>query len=91
MLGQRHCNPPGKSPNVKNMIIVAKVFAFLNLLFVPSIAILVFIAFAVGERWWFSFIGVPTLFANLIILLVNPFRGLIWQKLEMIVGLSFKR
>lgn len=76
---------------MKNLIIAAKVFAFLNLLFVPSITILLLVAFTVGERWWFSFIGLPALFGNLVLLLMNPFRGLIWQQLDRISGSPIKR
>jgi hypothetical protein len=81
-------NPPGKSSTVKQLLIAAKVFAFVNLLFVPSIALIVFVALLGLETWWFAFIGVPALFANLIFLLVKPVRDLVWLKLGMIAGTS---
>ena len=71
---------------MKNLWIAAKVFAFVNLLFVPSIALIVFVAFLRVDDWWFAFIGVPALFANLVFLLLKPIRNLIWLKLGMISG-----
>jgi len=71
---------------VKQLLIAAKVFAFVNLLFVPSIAVMIFVAILVGETWWFAFIGVPALFGNLIFLLIKPVRELVWLKLGMISG-----
>jgi uncharacterized membrane protein YecN with MAPEG domain len=78
--------PVRKVIAVKNLLIAAKVFAFVNLLFVPSIALIVFVAFLGAETWWFAFIGVPALFGNLIFLLIKPVRELVWMKLGMISG-----
>lgn len=71
---------------MKNLWIAAKVLAFVNLLFVPSIALIVFVAFLRVDDWWFAFIGVPALFANLVFLLIKPVRNLIWHQLDSIAG-----
>ena len=71
---------------MKNLWIAAKVLAFVNLLFAPSIALIVFVAALRVDDWWFAFIGVPALFGNLIFLLLKPVRNLVWSKLEMISG-----
>ncbi len=73
---------------MKQLLIAAKVFAFVNLLFVPSISLLIFVAFLGAETWWFAFIGIPALFANLIFLLIKPVRELVWLKLGMISGMT---
>jgi hypothetical protein len=73
---------------VKQLLIAAKVFAFVNLLFLPAIALMVFVAFLGAETWWFAFIGIPALFANLIFLLIKPVRAWVWLKLDMISGTS---
>jgi hypothetical protein len=82
------CNASGKTSTVKQLLIAAKVFAFVNLLFVPSISLLMFVAFLGAETWWFAFIGIPALFANLIFLLIKPVRELVWLKLGMISGMT---
>ncbi len=73
---------------MKQLLIAAKVFAFVNLLFLPAIALIVFVAFLRVETWWIAFIGVPALFGNLVFLLLKPVRNLIWLKLDMIAGTS---
>ena len=72
---------------MKNLLIAAKVFAFVNLLFVPSIALIVFVALLKVDDWWFAFIGVPALFGNLVFLLVKPVRRLVWHQLDTIAGI----
>ena len=69
---------------MKHVLIAAKVFAFVNLLFLPAISLMVFVAFLGAETWWFAFIGIPALFANLVILLIKPVRKLVWLKLDLI-------
>ena len=71
---------------MKNLLIAAQVFSFVNLLFVPSIAVLLFVAYAVGQTWWFAFIGLIALTTNLVFLLVKPVRKLVWQRLDAIAG-----
>ena len=76
---------------MNQLLIAAKVFSFVNLLFLPAIALMVFVAFLGAETWWFAFIGIPALFANLIILLIKPVRTLVWLKLDRISGTSRAR
>lgn len=76
---------------MKNLLIAAKVLAFVNFLFVPSIAVIVFVAFLANSTWWFAFIGVPVLFGNLILLLIGPVRRFVWERLDMIAGQDSRR
>lgn len=72
------------------MFVAAKVFAFLNLLFVPSIAILLAVAFTGSGPWWFSFLGLPALLANFFVLMSSPLRQRIWRKVALLAGQTTK-
>lgn len=76
---------------MKNLLIAAKVLAFVNFLFVPSIALIIFVAYLAGDTWWFAFIGIPALFGNLIFLLINPMRSFVWERLDMMSGQVSRR
>jgi hypothetical protein len=71
---------------IKNLVVVTKVFAFLNLLFVPSIAVLLIIAFTGSGPWWFTFLGLPALFINVWIIASARLRKRIWNKASAIAG-----
>ncbi len=74
---------------IKNIIVAAKVFAFLNLLFVPSIAIMLAVAYTGSGPWWFTFLGLPALLINVWIVLSGRVRKRVWTKLAAIGGQSF--
>jgi hypothetical protein len=71
---------------LKNIFVAAKVFAFLNLLFVPSIAVLLAVACTGSGPWWFTFLGLPALFINVWIVLSGRVRKRVWAKLSDIGG-----
>jgi hypothetical protein len=75
---------------LKSLIIAAKIFAFLNLLFVPAIAVLLLVAFVSGETWWFAFLGLPALFVNAVVVFARPQRQRIWRKVNRIAGTSLQ-
>jgi len=76
---------------VKNFLIAAQVLAFVNFLFAPSIAVIIFVAYLTGSTWWFAFIGIPTLFGNLIFLMIAPVRKIVWERLDIISGQQSRR
>jgi hypothetical protein len=56
------------------LLAVARVFAFMMFLFVPSIAVLLFAGFILKSTAWFVGLGLPVLLANGIFLLFRPVR-----------------
>ena len=74
---------------LKNIIVAAKVFAFLNLLFVPSIAIMLAVAYTGSGPWWFTFLGLPALLINVWVVFTGRVRKRIWAKVTAIGGQSF--
>ncbi len=73
---------------IKNILVAAKVFAFLNLMFVPSIAVLLAVAFTGAGPWWFAFLGLPALLTNFFVVSAAPIRARIWNKAAAIAGHS---
>jgi len=71
---------------MKNLIAAARIFAFLNLLFVPAIGVLVGSALWFGDRWWFSFLGLPALAVNAYLVFGAPGRKWVWGQMVAIVG-----
>lgn len=71
---------------LKNLIIATKLFAFVNLLFLPSITVLLVVAFTVGDRWWFFSIGIPALIANAVILISASGRAWTWTQVTRVAG-----
>lgn len=70
----------------KNLFIAARVFAFVNLLFVPAIAVLLIVAFVSGERWWFGFVGLPALFINAYAVFSRRGRRWAWDRIVAMTG-----
>ncbi len=64
----------------KNILVAVKVFAFINLLFAPSIAILLAVAFTGSGPWWFAFLGLPALFINFWVIFSAQVRRRVWNK-----------
>jgi hypothetical protein len=73
---------------LRNIFVAAKVFAFLNLVFVPSIAVLLAVACTGSGPWWFTFLGLPALVTNFFVVFSNPLRRRIWNKISAIAGQS---
>lgn len=71
---------------LKNLFIAARIFAFVNLLFVPSIAVLIGVALISGERWWFSFVGIPALIANAWVVFSSFGRKRVWSQIVRMAG-----
>ena len=71
---------------LRNFFIAAKILAFVNLLFVPAIAVLLIAAFITGERGWFSVVGLPALLANAYYVFSAPRRARVWNKALGIAG-----
>lgn len=81
----RHAHSVSEFHTVFRYIIMpAKIFAFLNLLFFPAFAILIGVAFLSGDRWWFSALGLPALLINFTVLILNPARRMILSKISSI-------
>lgn len=58
-------------------LLVIRVFAFIAFLFLPSIAVLLFMGFVVRDTLYFGGFGLVTLVANGIFVLLPPVRALI--------------
>jgi predicted cobalt transporter CbtA len=73
---------------MKYLWIVFKVYAFAMLLFVPSIALIAAIAYAVGQTqtWWFAALSVAALGANLAVLISKRWSDRVWRKFNAIAG-----
>jgi ABC-type nickel/cobalt efflux system permease component RcnA len=69
---------------LKTLLIATRVLAFLILLFVPAIAVLLLVAFAIGQTLWFTFIGLLALFVNAVIVFAKPQRDRVWRRISAI-------
>jgi uncharacterized membrane protein YdjX (TVP38/TMEM64 family) len=73
---------------VKQIVIVAKVFAFLSLLFVPSIILVLALGYLFGNTmsWLFGVLGIAVFAANLAYLLTGDRRMRLARKLLSLGG-----
>ncbi len=73
---------------MKQILIAAKVFAFLSLLFVPSIVLILGLGYLAKDTMngLFGFVGITVLMINLIFVLTGERRGRLWRKLNAIAG-----
>ncbi|WP_353226845.1 hypothetical protein [Novosphingobium sp.] len=77
---------------MKHALIFAKVFAFLNLLFVPSIVLVLGLGYFIREttNGFFSFVGITTFLINLAYVLGANRREKLWRKLNAIAGMPVR-
>ena len=77
-----------KAPDVKQVVIAAQVFAFLSLLFVPSIVLVLALGYLLADttNWFFGFIGITLFVINLAVILTGERRLRLWRKLNAIAG-----
>jgi hypothetical protein len=66
-----------RSP-LKRFLIAARVLLLVTLLFLPSMGVLMGVAFLTGSTRWFLFVGTPVVLANAAIVLWKPQRRRIW-------------
>lgn len=59
---------------MKTFLTAARALLLLTLLFLPSIGVLMVVAFLSGSTRWFLFLGTPVLLTNAIVLLIRPLR-----------------
>jgi len=73
---------------VKQALIVATVFAFLSLLFVPSILLVLGLSYLLEEttNGFFGFVGIGLFLINLAYVLKGKRRERLWRKLNAIAG-----
>jgi hypothetical protein len=73
---------------VKQILIVAKIFAFLSLLFVPSILLVLGLGYLTKDTMngFFGFFGITVFMVNLIYCLTGARRVRLWRKLNAIAG-----
>lgn len=73
---------------MKQFVIVAKIFAFLSLLFVPSILLVLGLGYWIGETrgGFFGLVGITVFMINLITVLTGERRARLWRKLTAIAG-----
>lgn len=73
---------------MKQILIVAKVFAFLSLLFVPSILLVLGLGYLVGNTMsrWFGVIGITVFLSNLAYVMTGERRVRLWAKLNSIAS-----
>ncbi len=71
---------------MKTLLIATRVLAFLTLLFVPAIAVLLLVAFVIGQTLWFTFIGLLALFVNAVMVFAKPQRDRVWRRINAIAG-----
>ena len=73
---------------MKQVLIAAKVFAFLSLLFVPSILLVVGLGYLFSEttNGVFGFLGISVFLINLGYVLKGERRVRLWRKLNAIAG-----
>jgi hypothetical protein len=93
--GQRHSHAtvhkaeplkPGCFLMIRHILIPLRVFALFLFAFSPSMILLVAVAFLTKSTWWFSFVGVPALFGNGVLILMNPWRSFIGAHLRTIAA-----
>ncbi|MFM9977776.1 MAG: hypothetical protein ACKVOP_06990 [Sphingomonadaceae bacterium] len=68
------------------ILVVLRVFAFILFLFVPSIAVMLFLGFVVRDTNYFVGFGLTTLLGNGVLLFLPPFRAMIGDHLQAIAG-----
>lgn len=73
---------------MKQILISARVFAFLSLLFVPSIVLVLGLGYLIREttNGFFGFVGITVFMINLIYVLTGERRVRLWRKLSAIAG-----
>ncbi|WP_298194377.1 hypothetical protein [Novosphingobium sp.] len=73
---------------MKQFLIFAKIFAFLSLLFVPSILLVLGLGYWIGDTrsGFFGFVGITVFLINLILVLTGERRARLWRKLLAIAG-----
>lgn len=73
---------------MKQIVIVAKVFAFLSLLFVPSILLVLGLGYLIREttNGFFGFVGITMFMINLAYVFTGERRVRLWRKLNAIAG-----
>jgi hypothetical protein len=73
---------------VKQFVIAVKIFAFLSLLFVPSILLVLGLGYLLGEtrNGFFGVIGITVFMINLIYVFTGARRARLWRKLNAIAG-----
>ena len=73
---------------MKYIWIVFQVFAFAMLLFVPSIALVGFMAYGLGgtQTWWFATLSVSALAVNMWVLVGKRYGERVWRKFNAIAG-----
>ena len=78
---------------MKQFVIVAKIFAFLSLLFVPSILLVLGLGYLIGEttNGFFAFVGITVFMINLIYVFTGERRARLWRKLISIAGTQVRR
>ncbi len=72
---------------LQNLFVAAKVFAFVNLLFVPAIAGAVLIGFVLRDTYWFAFWSVPAFLVNGIAVFSRPSRRWVWSRVNTLAPL----
>lgn len=75
---------------MKQVYIAAQVFAFLTLLFVPSILLMVGLGYLVRNTsgWLFGMSGITVFMINLAYVLTGDRRVRLWRKLNAISGIA---
>ena len=73
---------------MKYLWIAFKVYAFVMLLFMPSIAVIALIAYGLGQTqtWWFAALSVSALFVNMWVLMSKRYSDRVWRKINSIAG-----
>ena len=73
---------------MKQFVIFAKIFAFLSLLFVPSILLVLGLGYLIGEtrNGFFGFVGITVFMINLAYVFTGARRARLWRKLNAIAG-----
>lgn len=73
---------------MKQFLIVGKIFAFLSLLFVPSILLVLGFGYWLGEtkNGFFGFVGITVFMINMIYVFTGTRRARLWRKLNAIAG-----
>jgi len=76
--------------DVKQVLIVVKVFAVLSLLFVPSIVLVLGLSYLATNttNCIFGFIGITVFMINMVYVFTGARRVRLWRKLDAIAGVS---
>ena len=73
---------------MKQIVIAVKIFAFLSLLFVPSILLVLGLGYLVREttNGFFGFVGITVFMINMAYVFTGERRVRLWRKLNAIAG-----